>query len=77
MQPLPQLGRQLVEFVRPIHFDRLARRVQRDHAVLAALQMFFEIGAQSGRYTFIDQVIELCYEFRARHLAPSPLFLRK
>ena len=60
VQPFAQILRKLVQLVAAVDLDRLARRVQRDLAVLALTQMFLQIGAQRNRRILIEHVIELC-----------------
>jgi hypothetical protein len=67
LQALSQGSRQLVEFMLAIDFDRFARGIQSDNAVLALAQMQLEIRAQGGRHGVIDQIVEFGEKFRAGH----------
>ena len=58
VQPLAEAHRHLVHLVGPVNLDRLARGAQCNFAVLAAAQMFLQIGAHLGGYRIVDQVIE-------------------
>jgi hypothetical protein len=50
-----------------IDFDRFARGIQSNNAVLALAQMQLEIRAQGGRHGVVDQIVEFGEKFRAGH----------
>ena len=59
--------RHLVDLVGAIDLDGFAGSVQRDLAVLAALQMLLEIGAHLAGDAVVDQVVEHGQKLSARH----------
>lgn len=58
VQALAEPCGQVVNFVRAVDFDRFAGGVERDFAVLAALQVVLQLGAHLGRHRVVDQVVE-------------------
>ena len=57
--------------------DVYKRQAQGDHAMLASLEVFFQIGAQPDGNIRIQKLPEFRQKFCAGHCAPSSSFLRK
>jgi len=66
-------GGHLVDFVGAVDFDGLAGGVESDFAVLAAAEVFLEVGAHLSRHGVIDHVVEHGQKLSARHFSlPFP-----
>jgi hypothetical protein len=59
LQPLPQIVGQFVNFVAAVDLDCFPRGTQRDLAVFAASQMFFEVGPERNGRILIEHFIQL------------------
>jgi hypothetical protein len=72
---------QVIDFVRSIDLDGLARGVESHLAVFAAMQVLLQFNACLRTYRIIDQVVEEREEFSAGHFSTpiflDPFFLRK
>lgn len=77
LQTATKVVGQRVDLMLAVDFDGLPGGVQRDDAVLAAAEMFFEVGPKRRGYLVVNQVVELRQKLRAGHFAPSLPFLRK
>ena len=76
MQTLANGVGKLVDFVGAVDFDRFARGIQGDFAMIAPFQVLLELGAGIVRDVVIDQFVEQRQKFCASHFSPT-FFLRK
>lgn len=76
MQSIAQSLGQVVQRVRAVNLNCLARRVQRNFAVVAAVQMVLQLAARLQGDLVVNQIVKQCKKFRAGHFSP-PFFLLK
>ena len=76
VEALAQVGRKIVDLVGAIDFDGFAGGAEGDLAVLAAAQVFLQVGAHFGGYRVVDQIVEQSEKLSAGHFS-TPFFLRK
>jgi len=73
VQSVPKIVRQVIEFVRAVDFNRLARGVEDHFAMSALVQVLFQLGSRFSGDRVVDQVVEKGDELSAGHLVAPKL----
>lgn len=81
VEAFAEAGGHVVDFVRTVDLDGLPSGAQGHFAMLAAAQMFLELGTHCRRHRVVNEVVEQGEKFSASQFSTpnslEPLFLRK
>ncbi len=69
VEALAETNRQIVELVRAVDLDGLARGAEGDFAVIAAFEVVLQLNARLGGYRVVDQIIKEGEELSAGHVS--------
>lgn len=69
VEALTKASRQVVDFVRPIDLNGLARGVESDFAMFAAVQMLLQLGTRFGGHRVVNQIVEKSEKLSASHFS--------
>ena len=76
VEAFAEAGGHVVDLVGAVDFDGLAGGRESDFAVLAALEVLLQVGAEGGRHRVVNEIVEKGEELCAGHFSPT-FFFRK